>query len=207
MLRLVAQSANHLRAAMRSGDTAFADGLVADALSCGEPAVDVLSGIAAALQAASDTPESERRARFVTEHLLAVTFPSLLKSATASADRVLVAGAPGESHALGLRLAACTAESAGYDVHYLGASLEPFALARLVAVQHPVAVIVGAEEPDNLPALHQAIAAVHVSAPDAQVIAFGATAAGRTRILGATVAEDIADVARLLARHAVALAA
>jgi methanogenic corrinoid protein MtbC1 len=206
MLQLVdssssSSSSSRLSAALRSGDAAYADYLVSEALGAGETAVAVLDRVAAALRAAAGSPETERRARLVCEHLLAITLPSLLHAAPASAERVVVAGVPGASHALGLRLVACAAESAGYDARYLGSEVPPFALARLIAHQRPVAVVLGASNRSGLPALHQAVAAVHLSAPDARVLAYGDAATGRTRILGANVAEDLSDLARLLPRH------
>lgn len=199
MLRLADRNDldQHLVAALRTGDVAFADGLVAEALDRGSRPIDVLGRLAHALRRAADGEETARRANNVTDHLLDVTLRGSIGPARATADRVVVAGAPGERRSAGLRLAASAAECAGYDAFFLG-SPEPFVLARLVTEQRPVAVLLGADRLYSLAALHQSIAAVHISAPDACVLAFGRVTSGRTRVLGACVAEDLGDVVRLL---------
>ena len=206
MLRLVDSPSARLPVALRAGETALAECLVTRALEDGETAVEVLNHLAAALRDTRSSEAEAHRATIVCEHLLAVTFEALREPAPASAALVIVAGAPGESRALGLRLAACVAESAGCDVRNLGSALDPFALARRIADERPGAVVLCAQEAASLPRLQRAIAAVRVAAPSADAIVYGEAAAGRSSVLGATVAKDLNELARLLPRHTVTAA-
>lgn len=183
--------------ALHTGDVAFADELVADALLAAGGPFDVLDRLARDLRRAGDAEPVARRANHVAEHLIDVTLRGVVAPAPAGAERVLVAGAPGERRFAGLRLAARAMECAGFDVLFAGGP-EPFVLARLITEHRPAAVLIGAERPEAVAALHQAIAAVHVAAPDARVLAYGWAVAGRSRVLGATVAEDFDDLIRLL---------
>jgi diguanylate cyclase (GGDEF)-like protein len=84
--------------------------------------------------------------------------------------RILLAGVPGEHHALGLRMAADVIELEGYETIYLGADVPIDDLLGAVAARMPDLIALAATMPDSTPALARAVAEIHRVDPSLTVL-------------------------------------
>ena len=92
----------------------------------------------------------------------------------------ILASAPGELHATGVRIAAHLLELEGFSVEVLGADTPAVQLAVATVERKPALVGIGVAAIDNLPAAREAAAMVRHAAPQACIVVggFAARAAG-----------------------------
>jgi methanogenic corrinoid protein MtbC1 len=77
---------------------------------------------------------------------------------------IVAACVAGELHELGLQMIAGLLTAHGWRVHVLGADVDPSFLQERVQSRQPAAVLLSAMEPERLPAIANAIAAVRAPA-------------------------------------------
>jgi excisionase family DNA binding protein len=165
-----------------AGDEAGAWSLVEDALVGGlEPVGAHLELLAPAMAAVGDawadgsvSVDEEHRAAAVTHRLIGRLGPRFLRPGR-KRGTVVLAGAPGDHHALPVALAADVVRAARFAVVDLGAAVPPEDLARTVAgADQLVAVGVCASVSGNDGAVGDAVAAVRAVAPAVPVYLGGA---------------------------------
>jgi diguanylate cyclase (GGDEF)-like protein len=119
------------RDALRAGDATLAEGVAQEAVEAGlDTGIVLCRVVGPAMDWIGDqwecgaiTVADEHLATAISHNVLASLFPRLLKAAPGSRERVMLAGAPGEQHVLGLKVVADILEGAGFDVLYLGADV------------------------------------------------------------------------------------
>jgi excisionase family DNA binding protein len=189
-----------------AGDEAGAWALIEDAIVGGLDPVGVhLQLLAPALAAVGDgweagtvTVDEEHLASAVCHRLIGRLGPRFVRPGRRRGS-VVLAGAPGDAHALPVALAADVVRAAGYAVVDLGASVPPQHLARAVAgADRLVAIGICVSVSGNEASVTEAIAAVRRAAPNAPVFLGGpATSPDLAAGLGADA--HAADAAQLVA--------
>jgi excisionase family DNA binding protein len=203
--RGVAATRRRLVERLVAGDEPGAWSLIEEALVGGLDPADVhLQLLAPALAAIGDgweagtvTVDEEHLASAVCHRLIGRLGPRFARPGRRRGS-VVLAGAPGDAHALPVALAADVVRAAGYAVVDLGASVPPEHLARsAAAADRLVAVGICASVSGNEEAVAGAIDAVRRVAPGALVLLGGvATDAELAERLGAD--GHAADAARLV---------
>jgi len=101
------------------------------------------------------------------EHLATALCQTLIARAASECEaavpngvRVLVAGVPGNHHALGAQIVADTLELEGYEVDYTGADTPLADLVEQVRRRRPRVVLLSASLPSQLPATRECVAAL-----------------------------------------------
>jgi diguanylate cyclase (GGDEF)-like protein len=134
--------------ALRAGDSSAAADVLVEALHSGLAGVWLLDRVVAPAlreigrlwERGEITVADEHLATAITHRALALVYPELMSVLPGSQPRVLLAGVPGEQHALGLRIVADVLEGAGHDVVHLGADVPLDALRDAVLRHAPAAV-------------------------------------------------------------------
>jgi MerR family transcriptional regulator, light-induced transcriptional regulator len=103
------------------------------------------------------TVAEEHLATAVGEHVLGAVYPSLVRHREALGRQVILAGAEGERHVLGLRAVGDVLDGAGFDVLALGADVPPASVADLAARLRPAAVGLSVSLSAHLPAAVRAV--------------------------------------------------
>jgi methanogenic corrinoid protein MtbC1 len=111
-------------------------------------------------QSGEATVADEHLATAITQDILARLFRRALHAGPRSRERVVLAAAQGEHHALGLRMAADVLEGAGFDVLYLGADIPLPILLETCRKHTPAALGMSVSMPLNVPTLIAEIQAV-----------------------------------------------
>jgi excisionase family DNA binding protein len=179
--RGVAATRRRLVERLLVGDEAGAWALIEDALVGGLDPVGVhlqllapaLTAVGEGWEAGTITVDEEHLAAAVCHRLIGRLGPRFARPGRRRGS-VVLAGAPGDAHALPVALAADVVRAAGYAVVDLGASVPPEHLARSVALaDRLVAVGICASVSGNEAALAEAIAAVRRVTPSASVFLGG----------------------------------
>jgi MerR family transcriptional regulator, light-induced transcriptional regulator len=118
----------------------------------------------------------EHLATAIAHGALARIYPHLVTADPRSRGTVLLAGADGEEHFLGLRMIADVLEGGGFDVRNVGGALPPEALAAAV-VRHRPQLVGLADTMGGAVSLRGSIAAVRAVAPELPILLGGAGAA------------------------------
>jgi cobalamin-dependent methionine synthase I len=103
-------------------------------------------------------------------------YPSLVAAEPRTRGRVLLAGADGEQHILGLRIVADVLEANGFEVRNTGASLPPDSLASAVVRHRPALVGLGNTVVTDPPTLMASVNAVRAVAAQLPIVLGGAAA-------------------------------
>jgi diguanylate cyclase (GGDEF)-like protein len=195
-----------LLAALLRGDVGDAERAVDAALADGMPAVVVhaqliapaLHEIGARWQCGEIDVADEHLATAISHRLLARLFESLLVAPPGSRERVLLAGAEGEQHVLGLRMIADVLEGAGFDVLFLGADVPHDALLAAVARHRPRVVGLSATFGDGAPLLRAAHALAELAAPVGLVVGGAAVPAELRARADVQVVDDVTQAVAAL---------
>ncbi|WP_205699425.1 B12-binding domain-containing protein [Conexibacter sp. SYSU D00693] len=203
--------------ALLTPDPALARALVVDACSAGVPAQRLyLEVLAPAMEEVGRRWEQarisvaqEHLATQVTQTVLATLVGRLEEDGDVAADRgtAVVAGTPGELHALGLSMVRDFLEVDGWTVHCLGPDCPTGALVELVERQAPDVVALSTALPQHLLAAGAVFAALRRLPAPPLLVAGGRAYAGdeaRARAVGADLlaADPRALVLELRARAA-----
>lgn len=170
-----------LAARLVAGDEAGSWSLVQEALVGGADPVEVhLELLAGAMRSIGDgwadgsiTIDEEHRAAAVCHRLVGRLGPRFARPGR-SRGAVVLAGAPGDPHALPVALAADVVRAAGWAVVDLGASVPAESLARAAAsTDRLVAVGVSVSSSGHEPDVAEAVAAVRAAVPSVPVLVGG----------------------------------
>jgi MerR family transcriptional regulator, light-induced transcriptional regulator len=173
-----------LRAALLAADRHGAEDVVNDAFVAGLDGIDVLDRLLAPAmyevgrlwEAGEISIADEHLATAIVHGTLTRIYPRLATAAARSHGIVLLAGADGEEHVLGLRMIADVLEASGFDVRNVGGAVAAQQLAAAVVRHHPV--LVGVANTLGGPrALLSAVEAVRGVAPELPILLGGASAA------------------------------
>jgi DNA-binding transcriptional MerR regulator/methylmalonyl-CoA mutase cobalamin-binding subunit len=168
-------------------------------------AVEFLQTVVAPLIERVGREWAEGRLEIRHEHFLSERLADVLRSLRlpfdlrASGPLVVCATVPGESHALGLQMAALLLASAGLRIVYLGTEVPPVELARVARELGARAVAVSVSAAADGQAARRHLARVREALPRSVVLLLGGTGAPPTRGDTVTVG-DFAELDRW-ARH------
>lgn len=112
-------------------------------------------------------------------------------SAAPNGKNAIVACADGEQHELGIRITADFFDMAGFDVHYLGASLPTESLVDTLRERHPDLLVVSVTMSANLGSLHQALLRTRDAVGDRTRLAVGGYAFSASPALVQQMGADI----------------
>ncbi len=162
-------------AAIRSGDRRRAFALVDDAraggLDMGTLYLRVLQPslreIGRLWQENEMTVADEHLATAITQMVMARTVVEAGDSPLPPTRSLIAACAETERHDMGLRMVCDLLEREGWNAAFLGATVPPDSLARLVVERHPDAVVLSATIAPHLPQLRAMIQSVREAAGDA----------------------------------------
>jgi MerR family transcriptional regulator, light-induced transcriptional regulator len=173
-----------LLAALLAADRRGAEQVVNDAFVDGLEGLDVLDRLLAPVmyevgrrwEAGEISIADEHLATAIAHGTLTRIYPRLATAEPRSRGVVLLAGADGEEHVLGLRMVADVLEAAGFDVRNVGGAIPPARLSAAVTRHHPM--LVGLANTLGGPqALLRSVQAVRAVDPELPILLGGATAA------------------------------
>ena len=202
--------------ALLAADRRGAEAVVDDALFAGLDGIAVLDDLLAPVmrevgrlwETGDIGIADEHLATAIAHTTLTRIYPNLVSADPRTRGTVLLAGADGEQHVLGLRMVADVLEGGGFDVRNVGGALPPEALAAAV-VRHRPALIGLADTMGGADTLRRSVVAVRTVDHEVPVLLGGAGAADAaglderaevcTSARGAlTCAQRLADVPREL---------
>ncbi len=172
-----------LLGALLAADRRGAEAVVDDALFGGMDGVGILDDLLAPAMREIGRLWENAEIGIADEHLataivhttLTRIYPRLVTAEPRSRGCVLLAGADGEEHVLGLRMIADVLEGGGFDVRNVGGSLPPDALTAAVRRHRPV--VLGLADTMGRGALRASIAAARAADPQVAILLGGAGAA------------------------------
>jgi MerR family transcriptional regulator, light-induced transcriptional regulator len=136
----------------------------------------------------------EHLATAIAHRALVVVYPVLVAAEPRSRERVLMAGAEGEEHVLGLRIAADVLEGSGFDVKFAGGALPVETLLQAIERHRPRIVGLSATFALDRGALREAVATLRSDAPVVGILLGGVVSKGFDEIPGVQVALHARDV-------------
>ena len=179
--------ADRLLRALLAADRRGAEEVVNTAFVEGVDGLDVLDRLLAPAmyeigrrwEAGEISIADEHLATAIAHGTLTRIYPRLATAEARSRGVVLLAGADGEEHVLGLRMVADVLEAAGFDVRNVGGALAPEMLSAAVTRHRPM--LVGLADTLGGPrALLRSVEAVRMVEPELPILLGGATAAELT---------------------------
>jgi diguanylate cyclase (GGDEF)-like protein len=169
--------AGDVRAATTAADEAIAAGL--------SPAAVHREVIARAMTVVGDrwasgdlTVADEHLATVISTDVLTYLYPRLLTSPPAVRERVLLATAEGEEHALGLRMVADLLDGAGFETRYLGADVPVVDLGDAIARWTPDLLLLSVTMPEAASATLEVVRRAWARGQGPRVVIGGAAAPG-----------------------------
>jgi methanogenic corrinoid protein MtbC1 len=198
-------------AALLDVDAVAAGDVVRDALGSGMDGYGVLDDVVAPAlyevgrrwELGEVTIADEHLATGIAHRVLVAVYPILVDADPRSRERVLMAGAEGEEHVLGLRIAADVLEGAGFDVQFAGGALPLHALLQAIERHRPRIVGLSATFAVDRGALRDAVTTLRTEVPEVGLLLGGAASEGFGEIAGVQVAlrarEVVPAAERLLA--------
>jgi methanogenic corrinoid protein MtbC1 len=180
-------------------DRRGAESVIDDALSHDIDGLDLLDKVIAPAmhevgrrwQSGEITVADEHLATLIAHATLTRIYANLVTAESRSRGTVLLAGAEGEEHVLGLRMVADVLDGSGYDVCNVGGSLPPAWLAAAVVRRRPVLVGL-ANTMAGAGAVRRSIAAVRSVDPEVVILLGGGDGSQGETLDARTVACDSA---------------
>jgi MerR family transcriptional regulator, light-induced transcriptional regulator len=188
--------------ALLVGDLVAAEAAIREAIQAGLAEAVIHDGvIRPALQLVGDlwadghiSVAQEHLATSITMRVLVLTREAFRLARQRTSQRVLLAGAQGEQHVVGLEMAASLLGHAGYDVRHFGADLPVTEIRNAVEMHKPVAIgftTATVMTAINLPA---AFDAAREGSPDIGIVVGGRAVNDRwAETLGVVVCSHVAD--------------
>jgi MerR family transcriptional regulator, light-induced transcriptional regulator len=180
----IAAFADRFLTALLAADRPRAEETVDDALGAGLQAITLLDELIAPVmhevgrlwEAGAIGVADEHLSTVIAHGTLTRIYPKLVAAEPRTRGRVLLAGADGEQHVLGLRIVADVLEANGFEVRNTGASLPPDSLAAAVVRHQPVLVGLGCTVVADQPTLMASVNAVRAVAQQLPILLGGAAA-------------------------------
>ncbi len=189
-------------AALLAADAVAAGEVVREALASGMDGYGVLDDVLAPSlyevgrrwELGEVSIADEHLATAIAHRVLVAVYPVLVEADPRTRERVLMAGAEGEEHVLGLRMAADVLEGAGFDVQFAGGALPLHALLQAIDRHRPRIVGLSATFAVDRGALRDAVKTLRAEMPEVGILLGGAAAAGFAPVAGMKVARTAREV-------------
>jgi methanogenic corrinoid protein MtbC1 len=180
-LRIAAELQRAYADAVLSGDPRRAEAVVRDAIDAQLPEAMIDDDvIRPALKLVGDlwadgqlSIAEEHAATSITLRVITLQREAFRTARRRSSQRVLLAGAQGEHHMVGLEMAASLILGAGYDVRFLGADVPVGSIAHAIEQHDPTVIGFTTATPESSAHMPAAFAAVRALRPDVGLVVGG----------------------------------